>query len=128
MAADHDITTLNSLIETTLDSVKGFSDAAEDTNAGTHAAFFSEMAQERSGVATRLQALVAGLGGDPEDDSSYGAAAHRGFMNLKEAIMGSNERAEWQATAVQQIRMSASPTSDDITARGRCSQIRSNTP
>jgi uncharacterized protein (TIGR02284 family) len=93
MDNSHDISVLNGLIETTLDSVKGFSDAAEDTNARTHAAFFSEMAQERSGVATRLQALVAALGGDPEDDSSYGAAAHRGFMNLKEAIMGSDERA-----------------------------------
>jgi uncharacterized protein (TIGR02284 family) len=93
MDNSHDISVLNGLIETTLDSVKGFSDAAEDTNAGTHAGFFSEMAQERSQVASRLQALVAGLGGDPEDDSSYGAAAHRGFMNLKGAIMGSSERA-----------------------------------
>ena len=89
----HDISVLNGLIETTLDSVKGFSDAAEDTNAGTNEAFFREMAQERSGVAARLQSLVAGLGGDPEQHSSYGAAAHRGFMNLKEAIMGPNERA-----------------------------------
>ncbi len=93
MDNSHDISVLNGLIETTLDSVKGFSDAAEDTNAGTHAGFFSEMAQERSQVASRLQALVAGLGGDPEDHSSYGAAAHRGFMNLKETLMGSTERA-----------------------------------
>ena len=89
----HDISVLNGLIETTLDSVKGFSDAAEDTNAGTNEAFFREMAQERSGVAARLQSLVAGLGGDPEQHSSYGAAAHRGFMNLKEALTGSSDRA-----------------------------------
>jgi uncharacterized protein (TIGR02284 family) len=93
MDNSHDISVLNGLIETTLDSVKGFSDAAEDTNASTHADFFREMAQERSGVASRLQALVAGLGGDAEEHSSYGAAAHRGFMNLKEAIMGGDERA-----------------------------------
>lgn len=89
----HDISVLNGLIETTLDSVKGFSDAAEDTNAGSHEGFFRQMAQERSGVAARLQSLVAGLGGDPEQHSSYGAAAHRGFMNLKETLTGSNERA-----------------------------------
>ena len=93
MDNNHDISVLNGLIETTLDSVKGFSDAAEDTNAGTNAGFFREMAQERSGVASRLQSLVAGLGGDPEQHSSYGAAAHRGFMNLKQALTGSSERA-----------------------------------
>jgi uncharacterized protein (TIGR02284 family) len=92
MDNSHDISVLNGLIETTLDSVKGFSDAAEDTN-GTYTSFFQEMAQERSGVATRLQSLVAGLGGNPEEHSSYGAAAHRGFMNLKETVMGSTDKA-----------------------------------
>ena len=92
MATDHDISTLNSLIETTLDSMKGFSDAAEDSN-GAHTQFFREMASERSACASALQARVTALGGDAEDHSSYTAAAHRGFMNLKEAIMGSDERA-----------------------------------
>jgi len=92
MDNSHDISVLNGLIETTLDSVKGFSDAAEDSE-GTYTPFFREMAQERSGVASRLQSLVAGLGGDPEQHSSFGAAAHRGFMNLKEALMGTNDKA-----------------------------------
>lgn len=92
MDKNHDISVLNGLIETTLDSVKGFSDAAEDTD-GSFTQMFADMAQERSGVAARLQALVAGLGGDPEQHSSLGAAAHRGFMNLKEALMGSSDRA-----------------------------------
>ena len=92
MATDHDISTLNSLIETTLDSMKGFSDAAEDSN-GAHTQFFREMAAERSSCASELQALVTRLGGDPEDHSSFTAAAHRGFMNLKEVLMGSDERA-----------------------------------
>jgi uncharacterized protein (TIGR02284 family) len=92
MSNDHDVSVLNGLIETTLDSVKGFSDAAEDAE-GSYTPFFREMTQERSEVASRLQALVGTLGGDPEQHSSYGAAAHRGFMNLKEAIMGRNDRA-----------------------------------
>ena len=92
MNNSHDISVLNGLIETTLDSVKGYSDAAEDST-GTYTPFFREMATERSAVATRLQSLVAGLGGDPEQHSSMGAAAHRGFMNLKEALMGTNDRA-----------------------------------
>jgi uncharacterized protein (TIGR02284 family) len=92
MNTSHDISTLNSLIETTLDSMKGFSDAAEDSN-GANTQFFREMASERSACAGELQTLVSALGGDPEAHSSYTAAAHRGFMNLKQAIAGRDERA-----------------------------------
>jgi len=92
MTTSHDISTLNSLIETTLDSMKGFSDAAEDSN-GAHTQFFREMASERSACASELQSRVTALGGDAESHSSYTAAAHRGFMNLKQAVMGSDERA-----------------------------------
>ena len=88
----HDISLLNALIETTLDSVKGYTDAAEDSHAGTNAGFFREMARERSAVASRLQSLVGGLGGDPQEHSSYTGAAHRGFMNLKTALTGGSER------------------------------------
>ena len=92
MNTRNEISVLNSLIETTLDSMKGFSDAAEDSN-GPHAQFFREMADERSTCASELQARVTALGGSPEEHSSVTAAAHRGFMNLKEALMGSDDRA-----------------------------------
>jgi len=92
MSTNDDIAALNSLIETTLDSIKGYSDAAEDSN-GAHTQLFREMASERSAVASTLQSRVTALGGDPEAHSSYGAAAHRGFMNLKQAMMGNDERA-----------------------------------
>ena len=92
MDNQHDITVLNTLIRTTLDSYKGFNDACEDTE-GAHGQFFQQMAQERSEVASRLQAQVTALGGDPEDDSSFTAAAHRGFMDLKQAVMGDSDEA-----------------------------------
>ena len=92
MNTSRDISVLNSLIETTLDSMKGFADAAEDSN-GAHTAFFREMAAERSACASQLQARVTALAGDPEEHSSYTAAAHRGFMNLRQALTGSDERA-----------------------------------
>jgi uncharacterized protein (TIGR02284 family) len=88
----HDISTLNALIETTLDSMKGFTEAADDSE-GSHAPFFREMAAERSACASQLQARVTALGGDPEEHSSFTAAAHRGFMNLREALTGNDERA-----------------------------------
>jgi uncharacterized protein (TIGR02284 family) len=92
MSNSHDITVLNTLIATTLDSVKGYSYAGEESASG-HSAFFSEMASERSQMATRLQEQVRALGGDPEDESSTAGALHRGFLNLKEAITGGDETA-----------------------------------
>jgi uncharacterized protein (TIGR02284 family) len=84
---------LNTLIRTTLDSVKGFAEACEDDTHTQHSRFFDEMSRERSQVASQLQAQVRALGGDPEDDSSFTAAAHRGFMNLKQAVMGNDDEA-----------------------------------
>jgi uncharacterized protein (TIGR02284 family) len=92
MSNSHDIGVLNTLISTTLDSVKGFRDAGEDS-AGTHSAFFTEMASERSRVASEMQNRVRELGGDPEDESSTAGALHRGFLNLKEMITGKDDQA-----------------------------------
>ncbi|GLV23325.1 chemotaxis protein [Sphingobium sp. TomMM35A] len=93
MSNDHSISTLNSLIKTTLDSVKGFRDAAEDASNTQYATTFAEFAQERSQVASSLQAEVRRLGGNPEDESSLLAAAHRSFMDLKQAITGKDDKA-----------------------------------
>ena len=92
MDKSHDISVLNGLIETTLDSYTGYNDACADGD-GRHSQMFQQMAEDRSSVTSRLQQQVAGLGGEPEDESSYGAAAHRGFMDLKQAVMGSSEQA-----------------------------------
>lgn len=90
---DHDIHILNSLIKTTLDSRKGFLDAADDAENSRFSSEFASFAQERSQAASLLQAEVRRLGGNPEDGSSFLAAAHRGFMNLKELFVDRNERA-----------------------------------
>ena len=92
MANDRDIKVLNDLIKTTLDSHKGFVDAAEDRQS-QHGQFFAQMAQERSQVASQMQAQVSTLGGTPEDSSSMAAAAHRTFMDIKQAVMGNDDQA-----------------------------------
>lgn len=84
---------LNSLIKTTLDSVKGFEDAAEHSESQRFGSFFSDMAQQRRQVVARLQDEVRRLGGDPEDDSSFLAAAHRTFLDIKKAITGQDDQA-----------------------------------
>ena len=93
MSTDSTISTLNSLIKTTLDSMKGFRDAAQDAESTQFSTMFEDFARERSEVATALQAEVARLGGNPEDDSSLLAAAHRTFMDLKQAFTGKDDKA-----------------------------------
>jgi len=93
MDNSHDTTVLNTLIATTLDSMKGYREAAEGSENSTHAQFFREMAEERSQVASDLQQQVRSLGGDPEMDSSTAGAAHRGWVDLKSAITGHDEQA-----------------------------------
>ncbi len=88
----HDIKVLNGLIATTLDSMKGYRDACEDTK-GTYSELFLSMADERSRVASELQAHVRTHGGEPEDHSSTAGALHRGFMNLKDAVTGTDDKA-----------------------------------
>lgn len=84
---------LNNLIKTTLDSVKGFEDAAEHSDGQRFGAFFTEMAQQRRQVVARLQEEVRRLGGNPEDDSSFLAAAHRTFLDIRNAITGRDDKA-----------------------------------
>src|SRR3546814_15337844 len=55
----HDISALNGLITTTLDSMKGFEDAAEDAKSTRFAALFADFARDRSEEHTsELQSLM----------------------------------------------------------------------
>jgi uncharacterized protein (TIGR02284 family) len=91
-ANNHDVAIANTLIATTLDSMEGYRKASEDSHSDK-SAFFSQMADERSRVASDLQAYVRSAGGDARHDSSVAGATHRGFMNLKEALSSNDEKA-----------------------------------
>ena len=85
--------TLNTLIGTLIDSIEGYQKAAADTENSRFAEMFNSRAQERQQVLTKLQATVARLGGNPEDDGTTAGAAHRGWINLKEAVLGRDDEA-----------------------------------
>ena len=93
MGHDTDISVLNGLIKTTLDSMKGYEEAAKDAESTQYATMFADFARDRSKVASDLQAAVRSMGGEPETDSSLLAAAHRTFMDLKQAITGNDDKA-----------------------------------
>lgn len=86
-ANDHDIHVLNSLIETTLDSADGYREAAKETDKANYKTLFEQRSFERQEVATHLQGTVRTLGGEPEDDGSILAKAHRAFLDVKHALV-----------------------------------------
>ena len=85
--SNHDhIHLLNGLIETTIDSAAGYAEAAKDAESGHYKSLFEHRAAERRAVVSDLQGEVRRLGGEPEDDGSILAAAHRVFVNLRDAL------------------------------------------
>lgn len=90
-AGTGDTGALNTLISTLIDSVNGYQKAAADTDNSRYAEMFNARAQERQQAVAKLQAAVARLGGDPEDDGTVTASAHRSWMNLKEAVVGRDD-------------------------------------
>ncbi|HEY0625170.1 MAG TPA: PA2169 family four-helix-bundle protein [Allosphingosinicella sp.] len=89
----HDITVLNSLIEMTLDSVDGYRRSAEEATSSRFSSEFLSRANEREQVVRQLQGEVRRLGGNPEDDGSVLAAAHRAFLTLRDRATGSDDEA-----------------------------------
>jgi uncharacterized protein (TIGR02284 family) len=88
-----DTTTLNTLIATLIDSIDGYQKAAVDTTNARFAEMFGARARERQHAVTALQAVVARLGGNPEDDGTVAGSVHRGWINLKEAVLGKDDEA-----------------------------------
>jgi uncharacterized protein (TIGR02284 family) len=84
---DHDIHILNGLIETTIDSADGYREAAEETDKANYKTLFEARSFERKQVVTDLQGTVRTLGGEPEDDGSVLAKAHRAFLDVKHALL-----------------------------------------
>ncbi|HWQ86967.1 PA2169 family four-helix-bundle protein [Brevundimonas sp.] len=84
---NHDIHVLNSLIETTIDSADGYREAAKETDKDSFRTLFEARSFERQQVASDLQGAVRTLGGNPEDDGTILAKAHRAFLDVKHALL-----------------------------------------
>ncbi len=91
MFDNKNVSTLNSLIATTLDSVDGYRKAAEEANAAQFKDLFLTRANERQTIVGNFQAKVRELGAKPEDDGTVLASAHRAFTGLREALSGDRD-------------------------------------
>ena len=83
---EHDISVVNSLITTTIDSANGFERSAEDADVPQFVEMFRSFAGERRQVVGMLQEHVRKLGGTPNDDGSLKADLHRRWVDLRDAI------------------------------------------
>jgi uncharacterized protein (TIGR02284 family) len=87
------ISTLNTLIATTIDSITGYEDSAQNIDNERFREIFRQRANERQQVVESLRAEVRRLGGNPEDDGSFLGKAHQRFEDLKAAVTGRDEQA-----------------------------------
>ncbi|HEX5438272.1 MAG TPA: PA2169 family four-helix-bundle protein [Gemmatimonadaceae bacterium] len=95
MAMDNDdvISTLNDLIETCEDGVKGFRAAADAAKNPMAKTVFDTRVGHIEQAESELRALVKQLGGDPADRGTATGALHRGWMNIKAASTGMDDDA-----------------------------------
>jgi uncharacterized protein (TIGR02284 family) len=87
------ISTLNTLIATTIDSVNGYEDSAQNIENERFREIFRQRASERQQVVQQLREEVRRLGGEAEDDGSFMGKAHQRFEDLKAAVTGRDEKA-----------------------------------
>ena len=88
MSINTDISKLDDLIVTTIDSIRGYENSADHANAGRYADFFRSMAGERRNVVSRLQSASRTLGGTPAEYGSAAATLHRRWEDLRHALGG----------------------------------------
>lgn len=89
----NDVTTLNSLIATTIDSINGYQESAQATSDTRLKGLFEGFANDRQKVVTDLRTRVRELGGTPDKDGTILAMAHRKFVDLKSLVTGRDDKA-----------------------------------
>jgi len=88
-----EITTLNTLIATTTDSITGYENSAQEIENSRFQEIFRQRAGERQQVVSKLQDEVRRLGGEPDEGGSFLGKAHQRFEDLKSAITGGDDKA-----------------------------------
>ena len=107
------VTTLNGLIHTCRDGEEGFRMAADAVKDTQLRSLFRDLSAQRAQFATELEAEVVRLGEVPTTQGTVMGALHRGWMNVKNAVVGSDdativsecERGEDSAVAAYQDAM-----------------------
>ena len=92
MDTNDQVSALNELIETTIDSVTGYEDSAQNIDNERLRQIFRERADERQKVVQDLREEVRRLGGAPEQGGTFLGKTHQRLEDLKAAITGRDEK------------------------------------
>ena len=90
------------LVETLKDGEEGFTDAAKKLSDGEHpewATTLQRLADQRAEFRREIVALGHDYGDDVDKSGSVAAAAHRGWISLKDALTGDDAEAVLKAAA-----------------------------
>ncbi|GAA0511955.1 PA2169 family four-helix-bundle protein [Deinococcus depolymerans] len=82
---------LQYLLGTLRDGEKGFADAAEHATDPQLKTLFTERSAQRSKLAGEVEAHIARLGDKPREGGSVGAALHRTWLNVRDALTGRDD-------------------------------------
>jgi uncharacterized protein (TIGR02284 family) len=92
MDRDTEVSTLETLTTTLIDSINGYEDAAKNSENQRFQQLFRERASERRQVLEDLRSEIRRLGGDPPDDGSFMGKTHQTWLDLKAAVTGRDDQ------------------------------------
>ena len=92
MDNDAQVSVLETLTTTLIDSINGYEEAAENSENSRFQQLFREHAQDRRQVVDNLSAEIRRLGGDPPDGGSFMGKTHQTWLDLKAAVTGQDDQ------------------------------------
>ena len=119
--ADDQIDTLNSLLRTTIDSVDGYENSAQELDSNRLREIFRQNASDRQEVVQKLRDEIRRLGGDPADSGSAMGSMHHVWEDLKGAVTGRDEEATIKQTesAEDYLKSQYEDAIDNLTGESR---------
>ena len=88
-----DLNTLESLTQTTYDSVEGYRKAAEKADSPQLKQALQERCEQRQQSLEKLNSSLSQMGGEPVTSSSISGSAHQMFMSIADSFESGNEAA-----------------------------------
>ncbi|MGH7498606.1 MAG: ferritin-like domain-containing protein [Gemmatimonadales bacterium] len=89
----HTASILNGLLETLHDGEHGFKSAADGVEDAELKRLFLSLSAQRLEFGVELESELERLGKEPAEHGHVAGALHRGWINLKAAVMGKDEGA-----------------------------------
>lgn len=84
---------LQFLLGTLRDGKKGFADAAAHATSPDLAQLLTARSEQRGTFERQIAEQITALGGKPDQHSSLGAALHRTWLNIRDALSGRDDHA-----------------------------------